>query len=312
MTAKRATIAIAAFALSSTAAGAADLYVKAAPMQAPQTASGYVEMYTGWDRTRFSDEGSESLGPDSLSGWALGGAGRGNYWFQPNMSVQLDAQGEGTSYKVPFSGGGRASGNSYLVGAHVTWRDPQNYAWGIFGAGGDVTGVRHGLIGGEAQIYWNQFTLYGQVGYDTTIGDVFVAGNSADAVFGRITGRYFFTPNLMLEGTGLYANGTFDNASGPSQDFDTWLWQAKLEWRPGAAPFSVFAKYQGSETKFDSFQGNGGKVTDNRIVAGVRLYLGEGTLLSNDRKGATLDIIDVLGATLVGPGFVGVSDAPPP
>jgi hypothetical protein len=303
MATKLTTIAIAAFALSSTAAGAADLYVKAPPMPAPQTASGYVELYTGWDRTRFSDEGSESLGPDSESGWILGGAGRGNYWFQPNMSVQLDAQGEGTSYKVPFSGGGRVSNNSYLVGAHVTWRDSQRYAWGIFGAGGDASGVRHGLIGGEGQLYWNQFTLYGQVGYDSTIGDIaFSNGGSLDAVFGRITGRYFFTPNLMLEGTGLYASGSAD-FSGGSADFDTWLWQAKLEWRPGAAPFSVFAKYQGSETKADSGQGFiGGKVTDNRIVAGVRLYLGEGTLLSNDRKGATLDIIDVLGSSFPGIG----------
>jgi hypothetical protein len=305
MTSKLTTAAIAAFALSSTAAGAADLYVKAQPMPAPQTASGYVELYTGWDRIRSTSGGSESE-TESLSGWTLGGAGRGNYWMQPNMSVQLDAQGEGTSYKVPSSGGGRISGNSYLVGAHLTWRNPQNYAWGIFGAGGDVSGVRHGLIGGEGQIYWNQFTLYGQVGYDTTIGDIaFINGGSVDAVFGRITGRYFFTPNLMLEATGLYASGTFDFNSF-SQDFDTWLWQAKLEWRPGTAPFSVFAKYQGSESKSDSVQNGppGAKLTDNRITAGVRLYLGEGTLLSNDRKGATFDIIDVLGnGALVGPNF---------
>jgi hypothetical protein len=299
-------IAIVAIALSSTAAGAADLYVKAPPMPAPQTASGYVEMYTGWDRIE-ADEGG------SLSGWALGGAGRGNYWFQPNMSVQLDAQGEGTSYKLPFSNGGRASGNSYLVGAHVTWRNSQNYAWGIFGAGGDFTGIRHGLIGGEGQIYWNQFTLYGQVGYDTTIGDVaFLNGGSIDAVFARLTGRYFFTPNLMLEGTGLYASLSSDVPSIGSQDIDTWLWQAKLEWRPGTAPFSVFAKYQGSESKADGGMTGSNKVTDNRVMAGVRLYLGEGTLLSNDRKGATFDIIDVLGSSLPGPGIITVSDAPPP
>ena len=33
------------------------------------------------------------------NGWSLGGAGRVTYWWAPNYSIQLDAQGEGTSYK---------------------------------------------------------------------------------------------------------------------------------------------------------------------------------------------------------------------
>jgi hypothetical protein len=38
-------------------------------------------------------------------------------------------------------------------------------------------------------------------------------------------------------------------------------------------------------------------VTDNRVMVGLRLYMGQDTLLANDRTGATLDIIDPLGVT---------------
>jgi hypothetical protein len=37
-----------------------------------------------------------------------------------------------------------------------------------------------------------------------------------------------------------------------------------------------------------------GKVTDNRFLVGARMYLGEKSLLWNDRHGATLDIISPL------------------
>jgi hypothetical protein len=31
-------------------------------------------------------------------------------------------------------------------------------------------------------------------------------------------------------------------------------------------------------------------VTDHRVLVGLRLFMGENTLLANDRQGATLDI----------------------
>ena len=44
-----------------------------------------------------------------VNGWALGGAGRATWWWAPNYSLQLDAQGEGTSHKYHFGGGGSSS-----------------------------------------------------------------------------------------------------------------------------------------------------------------------------------------------------------
>ncbi len=85
----------------SSAASAADMQpVLKAPAAVDQQATGYVEVYTGWASTRATDDGFSTR----FNGWALGGAGRGNYWVSREVSVQVDAQAEGTSYDFPGGG----------------------------------------------------------------------------------------------------------------------------------------------------------------------------------------------------------------
>jgi opacity protein-like surface antigen len=296
MLGKTCTGAIAFFALASVAHAADMQPVLKAPAAVDQQATGYVEVYTGWASTKLQD-GSFS---ERLDGWALGGAGRGNYWINRGMSLQVDAQGEGTSYDLPGNDG-QFSTHSYLVGGHLSWRNPQQYLFGLFGGIGDAgstlgianTGQRTGLIGAEAQWYWQQFTLYGQVGYDTTLGSAdFREVDSVNAWFVRGVGRYFINPNFLIEGSVMYANGNVDFVCcGSSLGFETWTWGVKGEWRLAAAPFSIFAKYQGSETKYDDFNG---KTTDHRALLGLKLHMGDRTLQQTDRAGATLDIVSPL------------------
>ena len=90
----------------------------------------------------------------------------------------------------------------------------------------------------------------------------------------------------------LYANGNIDLVFDPSQGFQTWTWHVKGEWRLPTAPFSVYAKYQGSETSFDTPFGFGTtKTTDHRVLLGLKLHMVDRTLQQTDRAGATLDII---------------------
>ncbi len=94
-------------------AGAADMPVKAPRVvEQPQQVSGYVELYGGWARDQAGHLRTVPdcvIGDDTASGWALGGAGRATWWWAPNYSIQLDAQGEGTSYKHTFGDGGFAA-----------------------------------------------------------------------------------------------------------------------------------------------------------------------------------------------------------
>jgi hypothetical protein len=291
---------VAVFALASAAQGADLQPVLKAPGAVEQQATGYVEVYSGWAGTKASDFGVS----ERFDGWALGGAGRGNYWVTREVSVQVDAQAEGTSYDSNGVGG-HLSSHSYLIGGHWSWRNPQQYLFGLFAAAGDAGGAgllgqsqRHGLIGGEAQWYWSQFTLYAQGGYDTTLGSLTDGVDSINAWFIRGTGRYFVHPNFLLEGTVAYANGNIDINGFPSVGFQTWTWGVKAEWRFPTAPFSVFAKYQGSETKYDNtccfFDFSNAKVTDNRVLLGLKLHMGDRTLQQTDRAGATLDIMSPL------------------
>src|SRR6266581_389494 len=173
MTLKQSLAGAVAFVALASAAGAADLQpVLKAPAAVEQQATGYVEIY-------------------------MGGAGRANYWMTRDVSVQVDAQAEGSSYEFS-GGGGHFSTHSYLVGGHWSWRSPQQHLFGVFAAAGDAGGAgvtdnsqRHGLIGAEAQWYWNQFTLYAQGGYDTTLGTIGSENvDSINAWFIRGTGRY--------------------------------------------------------------------------------------------------------------------------
>jgi hypothetical protein len=290
-------------------ANAADLPLKAAPMVSVPQATGYVEVYGGWASTRERqtfDDGEELF---SVKGSVLGGAGRGNYWVTPTVSMQLDVQAEGTSYNFNSSSLNTASSLDYLIGGHVNWRDSSRGLFGAFAGIGDVNFTRHAVFGAEGQWYWNQFTLYGQVGYDTTLHSTSASslintseGVDMDAWFVRGTGRYYLTPNLRLEATGMYADGTINPSSLCSScvfnaGFSTLLWEAKAEWKLDNNPFSFFFKYRGSETDYN-FSGQTSlldvKVTDNRFLVGARMYLGEKSLLWNDRQGATLDIISPL------------------
>jgi hypothetical protein len=308
-----------AVAVLATAAGAADMevYRKAPPPEAQPQATGYVELYTGWAETKVD---TTSCFPtcfsfsDKNDGWVLGGAGRGTYWWAPNASVQLDAQAEGTSYSWSSGGAsGHFSTHGYLVGGHANWRDPQRGLLGIFAAAGDATSSlifgsnRHGLIGLEGQAYWGGLTLYGQAGYDSTIGDISPGLDSVHAWFVRGTARVYPTANIRLEGTVLYSKGEYDfNATlgtPPSIDFDTWLWRAKAEFKLGASPFAMFGAYEGSRTTTDTVSGifsTNTRVTDHRFMGGIRLYFGENTLQWNDNRGTTLDII----APLSAPSFI--------
>lgn len=281
--------------LSIGAAYAADLPVKAPVAEPIPALSGYLELYTGgaWNNETESD------GSENSRAWVLGGAGRVNYWWSPNASVQFDVQGDGANYTGQTSGPTRFSAHSYLIAAHASWRDQRGLI-GVFAGAGDASpdelapaAIRHGIGGVEGQLYWNQFTLYGQAGYDSTIGGLSSGPGTLDTIwawFVRGTARYYVNPNLRLEGTLLYANGSHDFTVGvPNVGFESLLWRAKLEYKFNASPFAIFGAYQGARTTFSDE-----RVFDHRLLAGLRIYFGDKTLRANDMSGATLDIIEPL------------------
>jgi hypothetical protein len=283
----------------------------------------------GWDRSKFTNS-SDSDENETNDGWLVGGAGRVNLWINPSFSVQFDAQGEGTQFKVQNCSGGvgcNYTNHGYLVAGHATWRDPQRGGVGVFGAVGDMTvpsafgisalsnnaSVRFALGGAEAFMNWNQFTFYLQGGYGATVGDnLSIFGWSVTAPFVRGTVRYYPTPNWLLEGTVLGAWATLSSNGSTVGPFDDQsigvvLWRVKAETMVHPN-LSLYAAYQGSRTELScnsTFPCPGPTGTklqgqDDRVIGGVRIWLNRDNLRNNDLTGAPLDVINPLGVAFVG------------
>ena len=276
----------AAFGLAG-AAQAADVPIAAVPSYKAPVAtippiSGYIGLYGGWERDRQPD------GFDTSNIGVFGGEGRVNVWFNSAWSGQLDVEAEGTGH---FKN--REDGRLYgLIGGHLTYRNPQTWAMGLFGGIVDDNQTHgfgtniHGLIGYESQYYLGNFTLYTQSGY---LGVIDSNKNSANEyqnrlLFSRLVARYFVTPTTKLQAEIGYGSGSYHHAS---RDKDSILnWGALIETQ-FSGPWSGFLEYAGSAThnKFE-----GGREREDLFLAGLKLYFNQQTLQSNNNTGATFDM----------------------
>jgi len=67
----------------------------------------------------------------------------------------------------------------------------------------------------------------------------------------------------------------------------------KGEWRVCNCTILCVRQVPGSETRYED-AASGAKVTDNRVLLGLKLHMGDWTLQQTDRAGATLDIMSPL------------------
>jgi hypothetical protein len=312
------------------AALAADMLVKAPERAAVTPISGYLEMEGGfaWNENRGNNPLQQLMRSDPGYGvfsgsdrkWMFNGAGRVNWWIGPNLSTQFDVWGGVDSF-----GRGHNSGNLGVIansnlGGHFSYRQPEQYLVGFFGAIGGIgsnanccqggAGFTHGTVGLEGQWYSGPITLYGQGGVQANLSDVNDGGNYT-AWFVRVVGRYFLNDNLRLEAFGMYAQGRSSSEdfaptgfifAADRFDMTHFVWGASIEKKLDGSPLALFARYEGAWTEFrTSFdtgytgptdQYNRGHTMENAFKVGFRLYLNEQTLKYNDRMGTTLDIRD--------------------
>jgi hypothetical protein len=311
------------------------LKAPARPAVAP--ISGYLEMEGGfaWQDNRNGHYGNVIDIDSGYSGtnnkWLFNGAGRVNWWVGPNLSTQFDVWGGVDDFGRGSNSGSSGFNNGVIaninLGGHFSYRIPEQYLVGVFGAVGGIgsnansfcspacTGgaaFTHGTLGLEGQWYSGPITLYGQGGVQTNLsnGD---AGGNYNAWFVRAVGRYFLNENLRLEATAFYTQGwsndgedfvpTFAAPGGLFGDnfkMQQFAWGFGVEKKFDASPFALFARYAGAWTKFSNSFDSGyagtfsstAETTEHAFKVGFRLYLNEQTLKYNDRMGTTLDIVD--------------------
>ena len=266
---KKFSLTVLAVAALGTPAFAADIPVKAAPLEI----SGHVAIYGGWADSEWWDTGVN----------VFGGEGRVNYWWGPGISIQTDVETEFTTF-YNTGDNGRFHG---AIGTHVTWRDRNSFAYGVFASivGANEAGHRatnvFSVVGGEAQYYSGPFTAYVQGGFINNFDapSIFSVDNAS---FVRVVGRYFFSPNDKIQAEGSWGWG--ENGFGDQMNITAWgvSYQHKFD----HMPISVGVEYAAWSME-NTFCGNIAR--EHMFLGKITYHLGEKTLLHADRNGATLD-----------------------
>lgn len=269
---------VAALAVVATAATAADLPKRAAPVVAavPTPAavalSGYGELGTGVTNLRAESTGNTR---NDLKTTAAGG------YFNLAVGQRWNLEVEGRGTWIDWAHDNSASDSG--VFAHVFWRNPTHFAVGAFGGSTDLSlyGMqgRMTTTGGEALAFINALTLYGQAAWfksTTSAGWLYFTGH-----FVRGTVRLFATSDLRFQLDAQWA--VLDN----SDHTAAFTLAGTAEYRLPNLPLAAFVRGRWDRLRPDVNQ----PYRSTTVLVGVRGYFGSGSLLDNDRRGAPMDVL---------------------
>lgn len=253
--------------------------------------SGVVDSWAG---VQFIDDGTND---DTV--FTNGGEGLLSLPLGENISIQSDVKYEYNTYATESVFDNDAAGPrfSYQFATHGSWRDPSRGLIGAFGGmGSDDSGFTffslrqdYRFIGGEAQFYLDDFTLYGQGGYVNVANSGF--GGLDDGFFARGVVRYFPTRDSRIQLEGTYMNLDYSVAS--SGDMEAFSVKARYDFlltgMPVIGDTPIYLGYRG--TFRDNCVPIGEDLDDHTIMIGTS-YSFSGDRLTVDRQGATLDTPD--------------------
>lgn len=271
------------------------IYVPDPPAQG-RTISGTVSLWGAYgDRT--NDQGG--VGSWVVNPWYLGGDARVDIPISDMFSLQLDQYGQfmtdqGTTSE-DFTGG-------YMTGAHINWRDPERYLFGVFGGVGKIHSAstsddeyRSWMLGVEGQYHFGNATLYGQAGYLDGDSNATSENWITDAYFVRGVARYYFNNGATkLEGELAYASGDQDShpSDAPTVNLDMVAWGAEIEHAfhsfGNDGFISGFARYQGQD--YDEGGVGGNDATIHTFMVGIKVDLNQPNPMNRDRYGAGVNL----------------------
>ncbi len=258
--------------------------------------SGVVDQWAG---VQFIDSLSPETNDDTV--FAQGGEGLLSMPLGENFSVQGDVKYEYNSYAIESPGFNDVVGPRYSFQgtAHMSWRDPNSFLFGAFGgAGGADTSFvgRYDIsyIGGEAQVYLDNITLYGQGGFIDFDPRTFVGDALDDGLFARGVLRWFMADGSRLQLEGTYINVDYQSVFRPfgATEMEAFSVSARYDFNldlPVAGSTPLYVRYRG--TFRDNCYAGRNDVDDHTIMIGTS-YSFSGDRITVDRRGATLDTPD--------------------
>lgn len=259
----------------------------AAPCATPALAdpSGFISIGAGPGSQFVSFDSDE----DSEEGYAIRGAASGVYNFTPALGVQGDVSFAYTS--VDDDQFGRQEIDGAL---HGFYREPGNFLVGGFVQlgrdtylfdGDDEGSTDRAYVGGEAQVYLDNLTLYAQGGMQQFTPDVDSAPTFS-GWFGQLEARYFLSPDFRIEAH-VGAN-TLDFLG--SYTVTTLNLGIGAEYKLENLPVSLFAAYDFRNSSIDDPAAP--TFGEHRLLVGAKFAIGEESLLDRDRNGASLSPVN--------------------
>jgi hypothetical protein len=236
------------------------------------------------------------------------------------FGAQADGEYSRTVYHV--SGNGSVKLNDSTFAAHVFLRDPSKGLVGVVAQrtstnGNFGDGFATYYLGGEAQAFVGRATVYGQLTYgsdDATVTD-------SNGINAKVELRYFPQDNLKLALRGGYeffkitpdARYNYCWADACSDKANTVSIGANAEYRLAGSRVSVLGDVDYRAIKLKSrvdygagdYEFSRQTAGDLRLMVGVKLNFGAGSLFERDRSGASLDPVRSLGqhAAAFGDGY---------
>ncbi len=251
--------------------------------------SGVVDSWAG---VQFIDDGSED---DTV--FVNGGEGLLSLPLGDNLSIQSDVKYEYNTYATedPVDNDVFGPRYSFQGAVHLSWRDPARGLFGVFGGAGTTSfGTAHhdmAFVGGEAQIYLDNITLYGQGGYvDFDPRSAVNSFGMTDGFFARGVMRWFLSNDSRIQLEGTYLKSGMQEPSAP--DVEVLSVGAQYDFVLAGLPVvgdtPLFVGYRGTFRKDCNFNSD---VDDHTVMIGTT-YSFSGDRLTVDRQGATLDTPD--------------------
>lgn len=255
--------------------------------------AGVIEAYGDYSLIGGSSGNGDSTfdgSGDQDNYFEVGASARINVPLGESFSAQLDLEAEHRLLDTNDSGHYKAS---IVSGVHLSYRDPESHLLGVFGGLGHVVYEDDDeadlwFAGVEGQYYFDQVTLYSQIGYLDAKDD-----SDTDALheawFVRGVARHFLTDYSMIQADAAYVDGKQDSGSG--YDMYGISWGLRLEHQYMSMPVSAFVAYEGNYFNNDTCGGGDcGEFVEHAFLVGAKFSFGAKDLKQNDRSGATLDL----------------------
>ncbi|MEQ1866796.1 MAG: hypothetical protein ABL996_19335 [Micropepsaceae bacterium] len=230
--------------------------------------------------------------------FSFGGTAKGYWPLSPDVHLQVDLFADrAEDIARDFSSDGQDT-NTFGAAAHLLHPLDKRARLGVAGsiwsndlflpAGDGKADVTFGLIAVEGQFFGTDWTVTGQAGlfsaFSCDAGGESCSGDLEDGTYIRGKVRYYLNDNTALSVEATQMWGSFSDDIFDGKNLKTALWTVEGEHKFQDSQFSGFISlsHENSEVFFVD-------ADTSTVSLGVKFYLDQPTLRSNDQTGAELD-----------------------